>query len=245
MAGVLRSVRGALAALVFALPAAAGEATVAVAANFLATAERLAAAYGGAAGHEIVLAHGSTGRLYAQIVNGAPFDAYLAADAARPTALDEAGLAVERAPYALGRLVLVARAGVLSGVDALAGHTVVLAEPRVAPYGAAAEEALAALGGDGLGFRAVYGDSVGQVAAIFATGNADAAFLSAAQTASLTARVGAVDVFGLEGFYSPIRQEAVLLPRAMGNPAAEGFFGWLFGDEARAIIASDGYGLPE
>ncbi len=104
-------------ALVFGSAASAGEATVAVAANFLETAEEIAALFEYETGDSIVLAHGSTGRLYAQIVNGAPFDIFLAADAVRPAALEEAGLTYDSTTYAIGRLVLVGREPFRLGKD--------------------------------------------------------------------------------------------------------------------------------
>jgi molybdate transport system substrate-binding protein len=226
-----------------AVPALAGEATIAVAANFLSTAEKLAALYEYQSGDVIVLAHGSTGRLYAQIRNGAPYDLFLAADDVRPEALEQAGVAAERAPYALGRLALVSREAV--GADlagALRGRRIAIADPAVAPYGEAALEAIEAIGLAASEVDLVYGDSVGQVAALFATGNVDLALLAQSQVPFLGADISARD---LEGLYAPIRQDAVLLTRAADNPAAAGFFAYLLGDESAATIRADGYGVPE
>lgn len=242
---MLRGLVASLALFFAAAPALAERATVAVAANFLTTAEDLAGLYAYRSGHEIVLAHGSTGRLYAQIVNGAPFDLFLAADAVRPAALEEAGLTSARMIYALGRLVLVSRGSPDAGTDLAAlveGRRVALADPAVAPYGGAAIEALEAAGRAPETLDLVYGDSVGQVAALFSTGNADLAFLAASQVPLLG---DGIAVHALEGLYTPIRQDAVLLVRSGGNTAAEGFFAYLAGAEAAGVIRAAGYGVPE
>lgn len=221
--------------------ALAEQATVAVAANFLTTAEDLARHYEYATGHEIVLAHGSTGRLYAQIVNGAPFDIFLAADAQRPEELEAAGLTAGRVTYALGQLVLVSRDPVGGDLGAaLAARRVALADPGVAPYGAAALEVLDAAGNPET--ETVRGDSVGQVAALFTTGNVGLAFLALSQVPLLGEGVHVRD---LEGLYTPIRQDAVLLKAGAGNPAAAGFFAYLAGDDAALTIRAAGYGVPE
>ncbi len=229
-----------LAATFAAFSALAEEATVAVAANFLTTAETLAAAYEAATGDRIVLAHGSTGRLYAQIVNGAPFDVFLAADAARPAALEEAGRSAARETYALGQLVLVARIPLDDPAKSMAGRTVALADPAVAPYGAAAAEVLERLGATPGAL--VYGDSVGQVAALFTTGNAEMAFLAASQLPLLGEDI---QTARFEGLYTPIVQDAVLLDRGAENPAARGFFDYLAGPAAAEVIRAAGYGVPE
>ena len=236
-------IRGGCSVLAFliAFPAWSGEATVAVAANFLTTAEALAEAYKYESGHEIVLAHGSTGRLYAQIVNGAPFDVFLAADAARPEALEEDDRTVERMTYALGRLVLVSREPLGALSDALKANRVALADPAVAPYGAAALQVLDAAGVSRSDADLVYGDSVGQVAALFATGNADLAFLAVSQLPALGE--GSI-VTELDGYHEPIQQDAVLLTEPAENEAAAGFFAFLAGQSAATLIAEAGYGVP-
>jgi len=232
--------------IVFALlafPVRAETATVAVATNFLTTASELAAAYGIESGHEIVVAHGSTGRLYAQIENGAPFDLFLSADTARTDWLVADGKAVDRMTYAFGKLVLVSRADLPYDVAAaLADRRIALAEPSVAPFGAAALEVIESFGLDPEKLDLVYGDSVGQAAALFATGNTELGFLAASQLPLLEDTVA---VLALKGRHQPIRQDAVLLRRGQDNPAAPGFFAFLGSEAARALIAGAGYGVPE
>lgn len=229
--------------LLGALPARAGEATVAVAANFLTTAETLAELFEYKTGDQILLAHGSTGRLYAQILNGAPYDLFLSADAERPDLLVAEGVATDRMTYALGQMVLVSRDALGDDLGAaLAGRRIALADPAVAPYGVAAMEVLGAaeLPPDDPGL--VFGDSVGQTAALFATGNAEAAFVAQSQVPLLD---DGTEVRALEGLYTPIRQDAVLLARGRENTAAAAFFAFLAGDEATAAIRTAGYGVPE
>lgn len=229
--------------LLLARPALAGEMTVAVAANFLTTAQEIARRFEAATGHQVTLAHGSTGQIYAQIEAGAPFDVFLSADARRPELLAETGLAAEVRTYARGRLVLVSKTPVTrdDAAEAFVGKTAALADPTVAPYGLAATAAMERLKLDTATFRPVLVANVGQVATVFATGNADFAFISAAQLPL----VEAPNVLDLDGLYPPILQDAALLTRAAGNEAATAFWAWLFSDDSRALIGAAGYDLPE
>ena len=233
--------RALIGAALVAGPAQAAEATVAVATNFLSTAQGLEAAFEAQGDDRIRLAHGSTGRLFAQIVTGAPFDLFLAADAARADALEARGLVAARRTYALGQLVLVSR-GPVTLPDDLYDTRIAMADPAVAPYGLAATEALAELGADRARIDMVFGDSVGQVASIFVTGNADLAFLALSQVPDLGAEI---TVTPMAGRHAPVRQDAVLLTRGTGNSAAEGFYRFLSGPEGRALIEAAGYEVPE
>lgn len=221
----------------------AGEVTVAVAANFLTTAERLADAFTAESGHDVVLTHGSTGMLYAQARNGAPYDIFLAADADRPARLQADGLTEAVKPYALGKLVLISNVPVTLETirEDIEGRTVALADPRVAPYGHAALQVMESLSLDTAAFRPVLVTDVGQAASIFATGNADMAFVAASLLPLLQPRV-AVSV---DELHPPLRQDAVWLSRGADNPAAEAFWKFLDTDTARDIVAAAGYGLPE
>lgn len=220
-----------------------GEVTVAVASNFLTTAEKIVAEFEAATGHAVTLSHGSTGQLHAQIVSGAPFDVFLSADAARPARLDESDLTREVRTYAVGRLVLVSRMAVAreTAPDDLAGLTVALADPTVAPYGLAATRAMEGLRLDTATFRPVLLANVGQVAVVFATGNAEAAFVSEAQLPVLAPP----HVMDLEGLYPPVVQDAALLLRAADNEAALAFWEWLFSERGRGVIEAAGFALPE
>lgn len=241
MGRVMRHLFGLL-LLALPLPALAEEVVVAVAANFLTTAEALAERFVEETGHDVTLAHGSTGALTAQAANGAPYDVVLAADALRPARLMETGVGAASKTFAIGRLFLVSRDPVTVETAAadFEGRTVALADPTVAPYGLAATAAMESLALDTATFRPVLVSDVGQVAGVFRTGNAQIAFVAA----SLLPLVDPPHALALDGRHPPIRQDAVLLTRADGNPAADAFWAFLDGAAARAVIEGAGYALP-
>ncbi len=164
-------------------PAAAEEAVVAVAANFTEVVERLEADFERESGHTVTVVAGSTGKLYAQIANGAPFDVFLSADQERPERLEKEGLAVagSRFTYATGRLTLWSSEPGRVGGDGAATlrqgkfRLLAIANPELAPYGAAAKQALEKLGlWDRFKDRIVMGETIGQAHAMVASGNAEA-----------------------------------------------------------------------
>ncbi len=232
---------------IFAAPAAAERITVAVAANFLTTAENIAAAFEAQTGHEVALVHGSTGKLFAQILSGAPYDVFLSADTERPARLALGGRVVGLPrPYAFGRLALITRAPVPMSLDeylAQPGIRLAIADPTVAPYGVAAREVLQQVRGDAWARDLVYGESVGQAFAFVATGNAQAGLVALSQTL-----IGETDLTVIEvpeGRHAPLRQDGVLLSRAASNPAALAFIAFLDGALARGIMLESGYGVRE
>ncbi len=231
-------------------PVAAGEASVAVAANFLPVLRDLARDFTREQGHRLRLSAGSTGKLYAQIRHGAPFDLFLAADAARPRRLEREGQAVagSRFTYAIGRLVLWSpRADRFD--DGLAWlregrfRRLALANPKTAPYGRAARQFLARRGlWSRLSGRLIRGESVAQAYQFVASGNAEAGLVA---LALVQARDGGGSVWPVPaGEHEPIVQQAVLLLRGADNPAARAFHAWLQGEGARRRIAAAGYALP-
>lgn len=234
-----------LAALVAgAAPARAGTAHVAVTTSFAGTARALAEAFERESGHGVLLSEGSTGKLYAQIVHGAPFEVFLAADAERPRRLAEAGLADPGFAYALGRLVLWSpEPDRATGPEALAEGRVrrlAIASPELAPYGAAARETLRSLGRwESLEPRLVRGQDVGQAFQFVATGNAELGFVALAQVLGAG---GSRWVVPAE-LYTPLAQHAVLLARGREDPAARAFLAFLRGESARALIEAAGFGL--
>ncbi|MCD7060553.1 molybdate ABC transporter substrate-binding protein [Pelagibacterium xiamenense] len=225
-------------------PAPAQNAQVAVAANFTAAAEDLAEAFAVETGLEIGLSFGATGQLYAQITQGAPFDAFLAADTERPGLLVEAGLAVgaSRFTYAVGRLALFsADPALAAGPESLEGdfERLAIAEPGAAPYGAAAVEVIAALGlTDALADRLVIGQNIAQAYQFVATSNAELGFVALSQIA---AGEGGSHWVVPEEMHAPIAQDAVLLDAR--NEAASAFLGFLASARAREIIEAHGYGV--
>lgn len=230
--------------------AAADEVTVAVAANFTGTAEEIAEAFREETGHDAVLSFGSTGRLYAQIIHGAPFEVFLAADEARPTRAIEEGYAVEGSAfvYALGALVLYSTHPELVDPEgAVLFHPerfgkLAIANPRTAPYGAAAVEAMTALKVyDQLSDRLVEGENITQAFQFVATGNAALGFVALSQVID---RPGGSRYEVPIDSYRPIAQGAVLLNKGANNPTAEAFMNFLKGDVARRIVENHGYRLP-
>lgn len=225
--------------------AQAAEVLVAVAANFVRPAERLVADFADMRGGEVALVAGSTGKLYAQIRNGAPFDVFLAADQRRPALLEDEGLALagSRFTYAVGRLALWSgREGVELHADTLRRgdyRKLAIANPELAPYGQAAREVLSRLGSLARAQeRLVTAESVGQAFALAATGNADLGLVAAAQARRAHGSLWLVP----ERLHEPIRQDAVMLARARDNATAAAFVAFLRTD-ARAVIASLGYGV--
>jgi molybdate transport system substrate-binding protein len=236
----------ALALLLMTSAAQPAEVKVAVAANFTAAMKEIGAAFEAATGHELVISYGSTGKIYAQIVNGAPFEVFLAADQARPQRLVEEGRASDRFTYAVGRLVLWSPdpdrvdAG---GVVLRSGdfRRLAIANPVTAPYGAAAVQVLERLGlMQSLEPRLVRGDNIAQAYQFVATRNAELGFVAMAQVALEPS--GSRWPVPLE-LYDSIRQDAVLLEKGRDNPAARALLDYLAGPEAHAVIERFGYGV--
>lgn len=231
-------------------PVLAAEATVAVAANFTEVVHRLGKIFARKTGDHIKVTIGSTGALYAQIRNGAPFDIMLAADQRRPRLLEQKGDAVagSRFTYAIGRLTLWSpKPGVVAtdGAKTLAAarfHKIAMANPRLAPYGAAARETLEALGlYNKLVPRIVTGANIGQTFAMVSTGNAELGFVALSYVLSSrnTQPGSRWDV--PQKFYKPIRQDAILTKHGKNNPAARAFLAFLKSPQALAIIKRFGY----
>jgi len=235
--------------LLVALPAMAGAVHVATASNFNGTLRVLAKSYEATSGHQVTISAASTGKLYAQIRHGAPYDLFLAADEARPRLLEQEGLTVagSRFTYALGRLVLWAPKRAFSGeakalLSADDVRRIAIANPKTAPYGAAARQVLEAMGlWQGLKARLVRGENIGQTFQFVASGAAEMGFVALAQ---LTVRPEQGYRWPVpQAFYRPIRQQTVLLKSAADNPAAMAFMDYLRSDEARDLILAQGYGL--
>ena len=244
----------ALPALAFtALAAGAGEVSVAVAANFTAPMQKIAAAFEQQTGHRAVLAFGSTGRFYAQVRNGAPFDVLLAADDQTPARLVQEGHAVgaSRRTYAVGRLVLwSADAGLVDDRgDVLAAgrfRHLAVANPKVAPYGRAALQVLQARGLAGtLAPKLVTGESIAQAHQFVATRNAELGFVALSQVAAPGKPVSGSMWRVPSELHDPIRQDAVLLQAGRDKPAAQALLAYLHSPAAQAVIRDHGYGLAD
>jgi molybdate transport system substrate-binding protein len=228
------------------MPAQAAETNVAVAANFTDAANEIAQAFKEKTGHEAVLSFGSTGQLYAQITQEAPFEVFLAADDERPEKTEDEGLAVRRSQftYATGRIVLWSKdADLVQGEATLRkdGFTrIAIANPITAPYGAAAVQAMQALGVyDQLEPKIVQGNNIAQTYQFVETGNAELGFVALSQVAS--GNEGSRWVVPAE-LHETIRQDAVLLEKGAKGEAAKAFIDFLKGPEAARIMQRYGYG---
>ena len=240
-----------LMAVLFAASAQAAEVQVAVAANFVGPMKVLATDFEKASGHKAVVTSGSTGKFYAQIRSGAPFDVLLAADDETPARLERDGAAVpgSRFSYAIGKLVLWSpKAGFVDGNgDVLRrgpfAH-LALAAPKLAPYGAAAVQTLTRLGLlAALEPRFVQGESIGQTFGFVTSGNAELGFVALSQVyEDGKVKSGSAWIVPPH-LHDPIRQDAVLLAGAKDNAAAAALLAYLKTDKAKAVIRAFGYDL--
>ena len=237
------------AALAFTTLARADVVQVAVAANFTAPARALAEVFARTTGHEARLSFGATGAFYTQIKNGAPFDVLLAADNERPARLEKEGDTVpgSRFTYATGQLVLwSAKPGLVDDEGAVLKHgqfgKIAIANPKNAPYGAAAVEAMNKLGlAATLQPKLVTGESIGQTFNFIATGNAELGFVALAQVLEGgKLKSGSMWVVPAQ-YHAPIIQDAVILKRAANNPAAKAWMELLKTPQSKALIRSYGY----
>ena len=237
------------AALAFTTLARADVVQVAVAANFTAPARALAEVFARTTGHEARLSFGATGAFYTQIKNGAPFDVLLAADDERPARLEKEGdtVAGSRFTYATGQLVLwSAKPGFVDGEGAvLKGgnfNKIAVANPKLAPYGAAAVETMDKLGlAAALTPKLVTGESIGQTYNFIATGNAELGFVALAQVLDGgKLKSGSMWVVPAK-YHAPIIQDAVILKRAAANPAAKAWMALMRSPNTQDFIRSYGY----
>jgi len=218
---------------------------VAVAANFSRVARDLAQRFEQASGHQVVLSSGSTGQLFTQIAQGAPFEVFLAADETRPRKALEDGLAVPDTAftYAVGRLVLFStNAALVRGEQTLREahfEKLAIANPVTAPYGAAAMEVLTRLGVlAALQERLVRGTNIAQTHQFVVTGNAELGFVALSQISDDDSGSRWIVPASL---HTPIRQDGVLLRRGAQSAAARAFLDYLQSPAARRRIEAYGY----
>ena len=229
----------------------ADEVQVAVAANFTAPIQAIAADFEKDTGHKLVAAYGATGQFYTQIKNGAPFEVFLSADDTTPEKLEKEGDTVKgsRFTYAIGTLALwSAKDGYIDGTDkALIGNQykhLSIANPKAAPYGLAATQVLAKLDlTDKVKNKIVEGQNITQAYQFVSTGNAELGFVALSQIYK-DGKVSSGSAWIVpEAMHDPIRQDAVILKKGENNPAAKALAEYLKGPKATAIIKSYGYHL--
>lgn len=229
----------------------ADEVQVAVAANFTAPIQAIAADFKKDTGHTLVAAYGATGQFYAQIKNGAPFEVFLSADDSTPQKLESEGDTVKgsRFTYAVGTLALwSAKEGYVDAKgDVLQKNQyqhLSIANPKAAPYGLAATQVLAKLGlTDQVKSKLVEGQNITQAYQFVSTGNAELGFVALLQIYK-DGKVSSGSAWIVPGqMYDPIKQDAVILNKGKDNPAAKALVDYLKGPKAAAIIKSYGYQL--
>jgi molybdate transport system substrate-binding protein len=237
--------------VVSAAPACAEEVMVAVAANFTRPLAAIAERFSAATGHRLKVSAGSTGKLYSQIIAGAPFEVLLAADETTPKKLVAEGRAVAGTAftYASGRLVLWSAQPDLvdtQGAVLATGHFahLAIANPKTAPYGAAAMQVLKARGVlDAVAPKLVTGENIAQAYQFVVTGNAELGFVALSQV-TVPGQPATGSYWLVPGeLHDPIRQDAVLLTPGAGNPAAHALLAYLKGAAAKSVIQSFGYGV--
>lgn len=235
-------------------PASAEKVLIAVAANFVGAAEIIAQNFNRETGNEARITTGSTGKLYSQITEGAPFDVLLSADTATPARLETEGRAVPGSvfTYAVGKLSMWSADPTRIGPDprtALADpdlRFVAIANPDLAPYGAAAREVLQSMDlWESLQDRIVQGQNIGQTFGLVQSGAAEIGFVARSALDAPGAASGGSRWDVPDRLFTPLRQDAALLSVGADNPAALAFLEYIAGSEARALITSFGYGVPE
>ena len=223
--------------------------SVAVAANFTTPMQKIAAAFEADTGHKAELSFGATGKFYAQITHGAPFQILLSADDTTPDRLEKEGKAVAntRFTYAIGTLVLwSAQPGYVDAQGAVLKtgdfKHLALANPKLAPYGLAAMQTMDKLGVSArLQPRFVQGENIAQTHQFVATGNAQLGFVALSQVMA-DGKITSGSAWQVPAdLHEPIRQDAALLMPGKGSAAAVALLSYLRGDKAKAIIRSHGY----
>ena len=229
----------------------AGEVQVAVAANFTAPMQEIAAQFEKATGHKAVLSFGATGKFYAQINNGAPFEILLSADNETPAKLERAGtgIAGTRFTYATGKLVLwSAKSDYVDGKGNVLKkgnfNHLSIANPKTAPYGAAAIETMTKLGVlSAVQPKFVQGENITQAYQFIATGNAELGFVALSQVYKNGKLTSGSAWMVPAKLHNPIKQDAIILMKGRDNPAAAALMQYLKSDKAKSVIKTYGYAI--
>ncbi|WP_244829856.1 molybdate ABC transporter substrate-binding protein [Caballeronia sp. TF1N1] len=229
----------------------AGEVQIAVAANFTAPVQAIAADFEKDTGNKVVASFGATGQFYAQIKNGAPFEVFLAADDTTPAKLESEGMTVpgSRFTYATGALALwSAKEGYVDAKGEVLKKNqfthLAIANPKAAPYGLAATQTLDKLGlTQAVASKIVEGQSISQAQQFIATGNAELGFVALSQIYKNGKITSGSAWIVPESLHEPIKQDAVILNKGKDNPVAKQFEDYLKGPKAAEVIRSFGYQL--
>ena len=227
--------------------------TIAVASNFVPAAEEIAARFMVKTGHDVRISSGSTGKLYAQISNGAPYDIFLSADSGRPALLEsnKLGVAGTRITYAIGSLVLWSadpkfeNADCRTHLEDIGRDHLAIANPETAPYGMAAREYLIDVGlWERVRPQLVYGENISQTLQFAATGNASIAMIARSQSLDSRLPTATCNWPIPQSTHQSLDQQALVLKRAASNTVAMKFLDYLASPSAHEIIVRYGYTVP-
>lgn len=233
------------------LAARAADVNLAVAANFTAPMDKISKKFTEKTGHKLLISYGSTGKLFAQIKNGAPFEVFLSADQEHPKKMIQDGSAVagSERTYAVGKLVLWSPKAKVVDADGNilkkgAFKHLSIAQSKLAPYGAAAQQVLEKMGiWEKLQGRLVMGESITQAHQFVATGNAEIGFIALSQIKKESERIEGSYWLVPPSLYSTLQQDVVLLMKGKESAAAKQFLEFLKSDEGKLIIQKSGYDL--
>jgi len=241
-------------AMLLTSPAGAEQLTIAVASNFASPAHALAEKFENKSGQPVRVTTASTGKLYAQIVNGAPFDILFAADQERPQLLEESRLGVKgtRFTYAVGRLVLWSAEPAMVGANCeqdlanIGKKRLAIANPITAPYGMAAKEYLEAAGlWNDVEPQLVYGENIAQTLHFVVSGGAGFGLIARSQAMNKRLPDAACNWLVPEDMHAPIEQQAILLNRGENDKAASDFLVFVAGPVGRQLVAEHGYSVAQ
>lgn len=229
-------------------PAQAENLRIAVASNFTHTLRSIAGAFKSRTGHQLLISSASTGKLYTQIKHGAPFDVFLAADEVRPDRLIQEGNATEELSrvYATGKLVFISNIEpdetCLDVIDSASLKRLAIANPKTAPYGAAAQQTLENLQRwDSVKKKLVMGENIAQTLQFVSTGSASAGFVARSMLMQGT-KINASCEWDIPAeMHAPIRQKMVVLGDSSDKPAVKAFWQYMQSNEALEIIKNSGY----
>ena len=225
--------------------------TVAVASNFSGTLHQLATRFEEKSGHKMRISSASTGKIYTQIKNGAPFDVFMSADEVHVDRLVREGQAdaSHAAIYALGKLVFIsnlAPAGKCQDVlsDARLKY-LAIANPNTAPYGAAARQVMQHLAvWDKLQSKLVLGENIAQTLQFVESTSANAGFVAKSALTGGHVVARACEWAVPDELYAPINQKMAVLNRSKGNLAVSAFWRFMQSAEAATIVRDSGYDVP-
>ncbi len=226
----------------------AGEVRIAVASNFMRTMQAIVVEFESEHDHRVITTFGSSGRLYAQILHGAPFDIFFSADQLKPAAIVKANLALAGSVYTYAQGSLVLWCGYCAGkapLDILKGRaafTLAKANPKLAPYGAAANQALTHLPIAARQFKTVEGENINQVFQFVQSGNATLGFVALSQVLAFEGVEAKNYWLVPTTFYLPILQDAVVIKRADASKAAvDAFMAFLGSNKVKTLMEAHGY----